>query len=327
MTESATLRPEISRIIESGQQKQSVPGSPKPIFACGLIAAALQWFSFSPMEFAPLAWIAIVPLCLLLRLDQLPKGSNRLLMLSGFIGSIAMLQWMRLGHVSMYGALVALSFYLSMYVPVFVAIGRRLVKAGCPVWLAAPIAWTSLEYLRAHLMTGFSWYYLGHTQYGWTSFVQIADITGSWGVSFVVALSSGVFAALLPMTFLKRWGLATDERNVHIPAAMNQRIGVISLVSLLLLSCLYGFSRMNPGENVDGPVIAVVQGNFTPEVKHDPSKWLDMVRQHDLLTNKAARLRPDLIVWPETMFPARNRVIGLLCGVKVDLALLRLKKQ
>lgn len=311
MTDTNTLRPEISRIIESGTQSPTIDGSAKPVFLCGAAAMLMQWMSFSPMEFAPLAWVSIVPLCLLLRLKQLPRYSNRLLMFAGFIGSLVTLQWMRLGHVSMYGALVALSFYLSLYLPAFVAIGRRLVAAGIPVWLAGPLVWTALEYLRAHLLTGFSWYYLGHTQFAWTEFVQIADLTGAWGVSFVVALSSGVVASLIPLVILKRWGLAADETNVVVLPLRSQQIGVATLLGLVMASCAYGMSRMRSDSDAQpGPVIAVVQGNFTPEVKHDPNKWLEMVRQHDLLTGKAARLRPDLIVWPETMFPAKNRVIA-----------------
>ena len=81
--------------------------SSKSVLMCGLLTGGLQWLSFSPLDIAPLAWFALVPLCLLIRLRELPRYSYRLLMFSGFSWALVTLQWMRLGHVAMYGALVA----------------------------------------------------------------------------------------------------------------------------------------------------------------------------------------------------------------------------
>ncbi|MDB4786757.1 hypothetical protein OAG29_02210, partial [Planctomycetaceae bacterium] len=59
----------------------------------------------------------------------------------------------------------ALAFYVSLYVPVFVFCTRTAVyRWKVPLTLAAPVVWVGLEFFRAHLLTGFSWYYLGHTQ-------------------------------------------------------------------------------------------------------------------------------------------------------------------
>ena len=304
------LRPEIDRIIESGREAAVASGSVMPVFMASAVTGILLWFSFTPMDFAPLAWIAIVPLCLLLRVKLLPAYSYRVITVCGFLWAVATLQWMRLGHWTMYGALLALSTYIALYFPLFVAIGRTVVRAGCPLWLAVPIVWTALEYLRAWLFTGFSWYYLGHSQYQWTSLVQIADIAGAYGVSFLVALVAGSLTECLPAKLLVRLGLAESTSDVTTISAAKQRAAVGVAVSLVAAGCLYGYSRMQtPGGN-EGPIIAVVQGNFTPELKHDPDLWHKMVNDHDLLTRRAAGLRPDLIVLPETMFPVPNQIIG-----------------
>lgn len=308
-----TLRPEIARIIDSGQQMEFASGTVLPVLAVSAGSMLLLWASFTPLDWGPLAWVALVPLCLLLRLEALPRRAYRGLTLVGFVWAAVSLQWMRLGHWTMYGALLALSCYMALYLPVFVASSRRLVRAGVPVWLAAPLAWTSLEYLRAHLMTGFAWYYLGHTQYRWTSLVQVADITGAYGISFLMMLFAGAIAAAMPATALVRLRLACGAADVVTGSRSGQRVGLISAVCLICLSCLYGLFRMeapSPESVGDGPVVAVAQGNFTPEVKHDPDKWLRMVREHDILTRRAAGLQPDLIVWPESMFPVPNQIIG-----------------
>lgn len=297
------LRPEIDRIIASGREATISALSVKNVLAVAALTGILLWVSFTPLEFAAAAWVALVPLSLLLRVSLLPKFSYRTLMFVGFVWAVATLQWMRLGHWTMYGALFALSFYLSMYFPVFVAISRTAIRGGFPVWLAVPIVWTALEYLRAYLLTGFSWYYLGHSQYQWTSLVQVSDITGAYGVSFLVALVSGCLVECIPARMFVRWGLAESEANVRTLPVAKLRLSVFVSLGMVVAACLYGIFRMQPTTAEGGPVVAAIQGNFTPELKHDPDKWQRMLLSHDLLTRNAASLQPDLIVWPETMFP------------------------
>ena len=307
------LRPEIDRIIESGRGPVSPESkmSVKPVFWSTAFSCLLLWVCFTPVDFAPAAWVALVPLCLLLRLQNLPRFSYRVIAIVGFFWAVATLQWMRLGHWTMYGALVALAFYVSLYFPAFVWAGRKVVRAGVPLFLAVPIVWTALEYLRAHLMTGFSWYYLGHSQYQWTSLVQVCDITGAYGVTFLVSLASGALTQCIPATWLVKAGLAECSTDLQTSAPKQQGFGVSLAFGLVLLSCLYGMKQQTiPKFDNSRPIVAIVQGNFTPELKHDPDQWLRMVHEHDLLSRQAAGLRPDLIVWPETMFPVPDQIIS-----------------
>jgi apolipoprotein N-acyltransferase len=263
--------------------------SVKPVLAMSLLTALLLWLSFTPVDAAPLAWIAFVPLCLVLRVSLLPRYSYAMITISGLIWAVATMQWMRLGHWTMYGALAAMAFYLSLYFPMFVAVSRSLIRRRWPLWLVVPLTWTSLEFLRAYLFTGFSWYYLGHTQYQWTSLVQISDITGAYGVSFLVAMLSAALAQLVSPNIIVKLGLAGSLQEVLPQTARQQTVGIIVPLVLVAVSCVYGFVRMQPLQpDQDGPVVAVVQGNFTPELKHDPDQWRKMVNDHDLLTRRAA---------------------------------------
>lgn len=308
--ESDSLRPEISQIIESGQEAATASGSVRPVIACSAVSMLVLWLSFTPVDAAPAAWLAFVPLCLLLRVSLLPKFSYRAVAVVGFVWGLATLQWMRLGHPSMYGALVALAFYMSLYFPAFLALSRGMIRVNCPMWLAVPVVWTALEFVRAHLMTGFSWYYLGHTQYRWTSLVQIADITGTWGISFLIALAAAALAECLPASVMLRLGLAKSEDEVHTLSLRRKWIAVGTAVLLIGLSCVYGFFRATPVDQpADGPVVAVVQGNYAPEVKADSGSWGRIWMDHEMLSRTAAGLRPDLIVWPETMYPERDVII------------------
>ncbi|MEY2726544.1 MAG: Apolipoprotein N-acyltransferase, partial [Planctomycetota bacterium] len=93
--QSPLLRPEVLRIINSGRRDEAVPvGRPRAAFILTLLSAALLWACFTPLEWAPLGWIALVPLLQLARATALPKFSGLLIWLAGFLGSLATLQWM-----------------------------------------------------------------------------------------------------------------------------------------------------------------------------------------------------------------------------------------
>ena len=68
--------------------------------------------------------------------------------------------------------------------------------------------WVSLEYARAHIMGGFPWYFLAHTQYPFESLIQIADLTGSYGISFSILLVTTLLTDLVPDHWLSGHGLA-----------------------------------------------------------------------------------------------------------------------
>lgn len=311
-TENA-LRPELQRIIATGRRAVHVrQGS--AVAAAGLAASSLilLWMSFTPLEIAPAAWFALVPLILLVRLSSLPAYCYIHLSVLGFVWGLATLQWMRLGHPAMYGALVALAFYVGLYVPAFVAITRRAVAGGLPLLLAVPLVWTALEYARAWLLTGFSWYYLGHSQYQWLSLIQISDLTGAYGVSFVIALSNAAVAGMVPTGWLQRWGLDVAGNSPGPAVREFRRPLTAALVSAgtVVGCCVYGLLRlMDPAEFGPGPSVALIQGNFTPEVKHDPDSWMRRYAIHDRLTRHCVDLQPHLIVWPETMFPWPDRSV------------------
>ncbi|MGV2340000.1 MAG UNVERIFIED_CONTAM: hypothetical protein LVR18_40410 [Planctomycetaceae bacterium] len=71
---------------------------------------------------------------------------------------------------------------------------------------------------------------------------------------------------------------------------------------------IYGFVRQQSPESFPpGPVVALIQGHFPPELKHDGELVLTRYRVHNSLMQQSVPLQPDLIVWPETMFPWPER--------------------
>ena len=78
------------------------------------------------------------------------------------------------------------------------------------MYLLLPVVWVALEYVRAYVLSGFPWFYLAQTQYRQVRLIQIADLTGQYGVSFAVAMVNGALADILagPLFARRRGGAA-----------------------------------------------------------------------------------------------------------------------
>ena len=70
--------------------------------------------------------------------------------------------------------------------------------------VAAPVVWVGLELIRGHLITGFSAGLLGHSQIQWLALLQVSDLVGAYGVSFVMMLVAACLARMLPLAE-QRW--------------------------------------------------------------------------------------------------------------------------
>ncbi len=65
----------------------------------------------------------------------------------------------------------------------------------------------------------------------------------------------------------------------------------------------YGAVRLGQSNFQPGPRIGLVQGNFTTSLKHDPEAKDEIFAQHRALMGETIPFQPDVVVWPETMFP------------------------
>lgn len=271
-----------------------------------LLSAGLLFCCFTPVNASPLAWIALVPLLLLVRIEHRTRWMYRAIYLSALAGQLATLQWMRLGDPTMYIAWAALSLYVAMYAVAFVAISRIAVhRWSVPLAVAAPVVWTGLEFARAHLLTGFSWYYLGHSQYRWLEFIQISDLVGAYGVSFVIATCSAALALLVPHSWLIRCRLVHPSTGPVTAAGMTlgQLVQVAAAVVLFGSTITYGYVRRAQADFKPGPRVALIQGNFLASLRVAPPAVQEVFTTHLRLMAWTVREQPDVIVWPESMFP------------------------
>ena len=155
-------------------------------------------------------------------------------------------------------------------------------------------------------MTGFSWYQLGHSQIHWLELIQISDLVGAYGVSFIVAMSSAAFVELVPQRIFARLRLLPITAPNTRPEGPQDHVYRWRVAGILVASvaCVvgYGYVRRGQAKFVAGPRVAAVQGNFVASVSSRNSAS-EIFLKHRSLSSEAIKQHADVIVWPEGMFP------------------------
>ena len=263
-------------------------------FGPAAIGAALLWVALPPLGWGSVGWIA--PACwvvLVQRTELAPRHPYRTLWLVGVLFWLATFYWLWLPYwaTGFLGILCAL--YMGCYLPVFVGLSRVAVhRLRLPTILACPVVWTGLELARAHIITGTTLANLGHTQYRWIELIQLADLVGEYGVSFLVMLVAACLARMLP----------TDGRRWSIwPAAPS----AVALSGALL----YGHLRTADEPSAPVARIALIQGSIDSEFKSDPKMRAMIYEHYRLLSREAVEQygKLDLLVWPESMYHVPGR--------------------
>ena len=78
-------------------------------------------------------------------------------------------------------------------------------RIGSWIIIGAPALWVALEYIRANLFfLSCPWTLLGHSQYLYIPVIQIADITGVYGISFILVMLNQLLSQGLEYFFKKK---------------------------------------------------------------------------------------------------------------------------
>jgi len=281
------------------------------VFLLGPLSGLLLWLCYFPVGWGWLGWVALVPLLGLVR-AQAPRWRIYLsAWAGGFLFFGVATQWLRVADDRMYYTWAALATYCSLYFPVTIWLLRILERrAWVPLLLGVPAVWTALELVRAHLMTGFPWYFLSHTQHDYLPITQIADLGGAYGVTFLVAAGN---ALVFEWLCGSRW-LRTLLRLPEAAARWSRRglaVQTLLVVVLLGATVAYGLGRLQESAFADGPRVALIQSSLDQRIRVAASvdrggDAAGTIFHHNVsLCDLAAHQvpRPALIVWPETSYP------------------------
>lgn len=282
------------------------------------IGAALLWLALPPVNASFLGWVA--PLFWLHFITRAhPPGWKEYLGLTavGFLFWMAALHWLRLPHWATSFGWVALSFYLAWYLPAFVGLGRIGVhRCKLPLEICAPMVWAGLEVVRAHLLTGFTMASLAHTQYRWLTFIQAADLVGTYGLSGVMIFVS--VCAYRVVRSLPRVSCAAPSRGegfsevtARLPLFPTRVVPtwaptILAVVVMITVLGYGGLRLKEANRDRQGPRVrvALIQGSQDIRLEDGEEKRRRIHEHYLELALLAARRYRDLdvMVWPETVY-------------------------
>jgi apolipoprotein N-acyltransferase len=272
----------------------------------GTALATLAYsLAFPPVGLHALAWVALVPFLLALRsvgtggalllgvlfslgmgflvADALPAA------VESYFGQSKLRAWAFSAWVFAFtGGLYYMAFALA-----YRALARR-TTAALPFLTAA--AWTAAELGRGRLLTGTSffvgnpWGLIGYSQADVLPLVQIASVTGVYGVGFVLVAVNAAWVEL--------W-LAVRGSGV---APKRAALGLLASALPALAALGYGIVSLRAAEAEEGPIVrvAVVQGDVDLGLRWKPEFYGRNLDEYLALTLMAIdRVHPQIIFWPE----------------------------
>lgn len=191
---------------------------------------------------------------------------------------------------------VVLSACLACYFPLAACPIRHAVRRRIPLAIAAPFVWVAAEYLRARMLSGFPWFFLGHSHYKILSMIQISDLVGAYGVTFVLAAVNGAIADVI----LMRFGGGDDIARRRL----GTRVGIGFAAALTTGTFGYGQYQLSRDTIRPGPRIAIMQQdnpNFTDRERAQTQPGPhDKARAYFAMMAEARRFDPDIYLFPET---------------------------
>jgi apolipoprotein N-acyltransferase len=244
-----------------------------------LLTACLYVLAFPNADQGWVAWVALVPL--LLVCEGLKPGAAFVLgLLTGVGSAFGVFRWLfEVPGFELHHALL-LALYVGLYSAAWCGGLSLLKRARLPLLITGPALWVVLDYLRAHAgFLALPWATLAHSQHNNLAVLQVASLTGEYGITFLVVMGS---VAVAELVMGRAW------RSALVAALV---IGLAHAAGAVVLARSGG----RPGIRV-----AVVQPNIRAGEQRTPGDRAAIMQRLERLTLAAAATRPALIVWPET---------------------------
>ena len=273
-------------------------------FFLSILTSVLLWLSFpGGGEFWPLLFVALAPLLLVLRGVSI-RSVAFCGLTCGLVHFTLLLYWIVI-VLGKYGglawfisvpALLLLALYMSLYFALFALLARYILQvfpAALSLWML-PALWVGIDWLREVLLTGFPWMDLGYALYEVPHLIQIADLVGHHGVTFLVV-------------FLNTWLMLILSKKHSVPGSLLILVPAVCLIGGVGMYSKNRFEEVQQtmsGTDASRITVGIVQGNVDQGVKWSPSQQQDTVDNY-LSQTKSLFIsgRPSLVVWPETALP------------------------
>ncbi len=293
--------------------------------AAGFLLAA----SFPNIGIAGLAWVA-PGLMLAAALGKRGGESFRIGYVAGLAHYLTSLYWLLLIPYRWHGmplgpatGWLSLSAFLALFPATWVwllsearggesggsgGLGRSW--AGRALWaISGAAVWVALEMFLARVFGGFPWDLLGVSQYRMTPLIQIASVTGVYGVSFLLVW----FSLSL---------LSAGVMMIRQPTLRSAWIGEM-ILPLLVVAVVFnlGFRQLrDEAPSARTLRVTLVQPSIPQTLIWDSSRDDERFRDLVRLSEQALTNQTDVLIWPEAAVPKLLRYYDEMIQPVVKLA-------
>jgi apolipoprotein N-acyltransferase len=261
----------------------------------GVVLAA----AFPPLHLIVPSFLGLVPLVLYLLRQGDGPGGEREAGKGGFLFGLVyfglLLHWIALALL--WYSLWAIPAYLTVVLILswgthwVCRLTHRLRSIPVPFWLIFGLAWTTLEWVRAHLPgeLAFPWLGLGTSLTGYPELVGIAEVVGARGVTLWLAASSALLGEVVYR------GLRGEIRP-----AVHRGVAWVVLVSLPMA---WGIWRAATLPLVEVGLVSVAQPNIPEHLKLKTEEGIDSTFVSlERLIGRGEHEGTELFAWPEMTF-------------------------
>lgn len=262
-----------------------------------ILSGLLLTAGFPKPEMHFIASVALVPLLFALR-GKTAKQALFLGYLCGIAHYATALLWTwhavyYYGGVNFFLAvfiLLLLAAILAPFHALFALVVRKWEKYPALLVFVLPFVWAGLEFALTYApFSGFPWTLICYTQPAVSRLVQFADVTGAYGVSWLVVFANTVVFGLIRGHFRKT--------------------GAPLLAMCILAAVVYGSWRLDVvrlEQSAAQPFkVSVIQGNIEQSLKWDPDFLEETFKRYRRLSLDAVKTDPstDMLFWPESAMP------------------------
>jgi len=273
-------------------------------FFLSVLTSLFLWLSFpGGGEVWPLLFVALVPLLFAVGVVNVRKAVFAGLS-CGFVHFTLLLYWIvivlgKYGGLAWYisvPALLLLALYMSLYFVLFALLARYVLlgyPAAISLWLL-PALWVGIDWLRGVFLTGFPWMDLGYALYKVPYLIQIADLVGHHGVTFLV-----VFVSTCLMLLVTKKHSLPGYFLIIVPA-----LCLLGAAGMYSKNRFLEVNQAITATDASRITVGIVQGNIDQSIKWSPAQQQKTVENYLSQTESLfASGRPALVVWPETALP------------------------
>jgi apolipoprotein N-acyltransferase len=233
----------------------------------------------------PVMWIALLPVLVLAAETASWWIAGVSAALGMLLGSLTMLYYLHgVLHVPVYAWLVPYSFASLLFaagVLLFRVLLRR--RAVFSAVVALPALWTVGEYLSSFVPANGTAGSLAYTQLRFLPLLQLASVTGPWGISFLLLLFSSAVAA----AFYLRQASATRPIRVVVP--------VLAILGAVLIFGAVRLATPRPSQTIKVGLVATDKVEVAA-----PGAGMDrLVRDYAEQAERLAQQGARIVVMPE----------------------------